>query len=235
MSTFRFQQFSLLQAASAMKVSTDATIFGAMMPLQDNAQVLDIGAGSGLLSLMACQLGAAQVTAVEITPEACNEARHNFQHSPWADRLQAVEQPIQQFAQQTSQRFDLIISNPPFFKDHSRSSDTLRNMARHSDWLPYPELIDASEHLLRPHGLFYLLIPCHAAEELIQLAASRGLHLLCRTQLQGMPHSTAKVTTLTFRRQAAPLIERTLVIYQQHRIYTDASRYYLQHFLLRFA
>jgi len=115
MTIFRFQRFSVSQRQAAMKICTDSLLFGAMMPVKPMANVLDIGAGTGLLSLIAAQLGAGRITGVELMEDACREAAENFARSPWPERLRAVRQSIQDFAENETGRYDLIISNPPFF------------------------------------------------------------------------------------------------------------------------
>ncbi len=235
MSTFRFQQFSVQQGESAMKVCTDATLFGAMAPLAGGERVLDIGAGSGLLSLMLAQLGAGHVTAVELTPEACRDAAANFSNSPWAGRLELVPGSIQAYAERCGHRFDLIICNPPFFEQHSKNRLQLRSLARHADGLPHDELLQLAAGLLTPGGRFYLLIPLHAVARIVALAAALGLFLVGRVDFAGHAESRAKVAALTFADQPEMFVCRRLVIYNAPRVYSGESARYLSPFLLRFA
>ncbi|WP_428624382.1 tRNA1(Val) (adenine(37)-N6)-methyltransferase [Sedimenticola sp.] len=235
MSTFRFQQFTVQQGESAMKVCTDATLFGAMAPVAGGEQVLDIGAGGGLLSLMLMQLGAAQVTAVELTESACRDAALNFAASPWCDHLEWVHQSIQDFAADCQRRYDLVISNPPFFQQHSKSRETLRNLARHSDRLPHTELVGIAARLLSESGCFYLLIPRHAVAPVTALAEAAGLFAVGRADYAGYRESQAKVTALSFRRRREMFVSRRLVIYNAPRVYSEESTRYLSPFLLRFA
>lgn len=218
-----------------MKVCTDATLFGAMAPVNGGERVLDIGTGTGLLALMVAQLGASHVTGVELTSAAFEEARINFGNSPWSKRLNAVHGSIQQFAGNTPNRYDLIISNPPFFHHHSRSSDHTRRQARHADLLPFPDLITSADRLLEDNGLFYLLLPNHAAPRFSSMAHGRGLHLVGQTDLRGHDHNQAKVSALTFSRKGQSLSLRLLTIYQSERAYAKESEHYLSPFLLRFA
>jgi len=236
MSTFKFQQFSVLQQHSGMKICTDAVLFGAMAPVKQGDRVLDIGTGTGVLALIAAQLGAAAVTAVELTQEAFQEAGINFNNSPWSVRLEAVHQDIQSFAKTAAQQYDLIISNPPFFENHHKTADALRNIARHTDQLPFADLIGIAKSLLSPQGLFYLLLPKHAAEKFCALALAAGFHLICQTDFRGFAHSEAKVSALTFSRcPKTGLTARLMTIYDSHNIYSQDSAAYLADFLLRFA
>ena len=145
-----------------MKVCTDATLFGAMAPILGGEKVLDIGTGTGLLALMAAQLGAGRITAVELTREAYEEACANFSTSPWAEKLHAIHPDIRDYATGAEGKFDLIVCNPPFFDQHSKSADDLRSLARHTDQLPYADLLASVDKLLTAEGLFHVLLPVHA-------------------------------------------------------------------------
>lgn len=235
MSTFHFQQFSVLQKHSGMKICTDAVLFGAMAPVKQGDRVLDIGAGTGVLSLIAAQLGAAKVTAVELTQQAYQEAELNFNNSRWAERLEIVHQDIQRFALTIERQYDLIITNPPFFENHSKTIDALRNTARHTDRLPFADLIGIAGRLLSRQGLFYLLIPAHAVEKFSVQASATGFYLINRTDFRGLAHNEAKISALTFSRTTAAFTERLLTIYDSHGIYSRDSEAYLTDFLLRFA
>lgn len=218
-----------------MKICTDTVLFGAMAPVKQGDRVLDIGAGTGVLTLMAAQLGAAKVTAVELTQEAYQEADINFNNSPWAERLELVHQDIQGFALTADRQYDLVISNPPFFENHLKTADTLRNTARHTDRLPFADLIRIAGSLLSPQGLFYLLLPAHAAAKFSAQASASGFYLINQTDFQGYTHNETKVSALTFSRTAAVLQARLLTIYESHNVYSSDSAAYLADFLLRFA
>jgi tRNA1Val (adenine37-N6)-methyltransferase len=234
-STFRFQQFSVLQQHAGMKICTDTVLFGAMAPVNLGDQVLDIGTGTGILALMTAQMGAAKVTAVELTEEAFIEAGINFNNSPWSDRLEAMHQDIQSFALTADRQYALIISNPPFFENHSKTADALRNTARHTDQLPFADLLDITGRLLSPQGLFYLLIPAHAVAKFSAQALEAGLYLIKQTDFRGFAHNKAKVSALTFSRTAAACTANLLTIYDSRGVYSQAGEAYLAAFLLRFS
>ncbi len=235
MSEFHFQQFSVIQTNSAMKVCTDAVIFGAMAPVKRGDSILDIGTGTGLLSLMACQLGAGLVTAVELTLPAYDEAALNFKNSPWAAQLEAVHLDIQSFAANSHIQYDLVICNPPFFAEHSKAANQLRNTARHTDQLSFDDLLNSVDRLLSPQGLFYVLLPIHAIEQFVGLALGVGLYLSRQLDIRGYAHNEAKVGALTFSRQTSTPYKKLLTIYKADRVYSEESEPYLTAFLLRFA
>lgn len=235
MSIFHFQKFSVLQSRSGMKVCTDATLFGAMMPIAADDQVLDIGSGTGLLSLMAAQLGAGRVTGVELTTAAWEESRANCGNSPWNGRMHMIQQDIRDYAASSESRYDLIISNPPFFQDHYRASGHLRNTARHADQLPYVDLVACASGLLEADGLCYVLLPFHAADAFISLAATAALNLLQRTDIRGYARNNPNVCALVFAKEPGPRLTRLHTIYHGDRQYSAESAYYLRSFLLRFS
>lgn len=218
-----------------MKVCTDAVLFGAMAPVNCGDRVLDIGTGTGVLSLMAAQLGAAQVIAVELTQQGYEEARLNFNNSRWADRLEAVHEDIQGFAGTVGCPYDLIICNPPFFENHSKTTNSLRKVARHNDQLPFADLIKSADQLLSGQGLFYLLLPIHAVEKFAAAAVVAGFYLIHQTDFRGYSHNEAKVSALTFSRTVAVFAKTLLTVYESHRVYTQDSERHLSPFLLRFS
>ena len=235
MSIFRFQQFSVQQNSSGMKVCTDATLFGAMAPINGGERVLDIGTGTGLLALITAQLGASHITGVELTREAFDEACINFRNSPWSGRLTAVHGSIQDFQADTQGGYDLIIANPPFYESHSKAADHLRRQARHADLLPFADLLDCVDRLLGDGGLFYLILPKNAATGFVQMALERRFYLIEQTDFRGRSDLRSKVSALTFSRESQVCQPRTLTIYQSERVYSKESEQYLSPFLLRFA
>ena len=218
-----------------MKVCTDAVLFGAMTPVRCGDSVLDIGAGTGVLSLMVAQLGAAQVTAVELTQQGYEEAKLNFNNSPWAEQLLVVHQDIQSFASSDKHQYDLIICNPPFFENQSKTIDSLRKIARHNDELSFADLIKSANHLLTGEGLFYVLLPVYVVGKFTEAALVAGFYLKHQTDFRGYIHNNAKVSALTFSRKACTVTGILLTIYESNRIYGLESEHYLSPFLLRFA
>jgi tRNA1Val (adenine37-N6)-methyltransferase len=161
-----------------MKVCTDACLFGAFvahcqLPI---ANCLDIGTGTGLLSLMyAQQNSSANIDAVEINAEAAMQAKENFEVSPWKDKLHIINTDIKNL--ESNKKYDLIISNPPFFEDDLRSADKAKNAAKHDTALSLEELLSIIDAKLNMEGSFAVLLPYHRVAYFETAAAKTGLHL----------------------------------------------------------
>lgn len=156
---FQFKHFSVKHQSSAMKIGTDSVILGAWVNTEKCKSALDIGTGSGILSLMLAQRSTALIDAVEIDEEACEEAGENFRNSPWSYRLRALNQAIQDYSKSKKAKYDLIISNPPFFQNGLQATDARRALARQTNTLSMDEIFDAADNLLSGDGLFAVIIP----------------------------------------------------------------------------
>ncbi len=174
-SPFRFKQFAVDDTGCAMKVGTDGVLLGAWTQTPQDGLILDIGTGCGLIALMLAQRSAAHITAIEIEPDAVKQSRLNFSNSPWADKLECIEGAVQQYNPHS--KFNLIVTNPPFFSNALKAPEKQRNAARHNDTLPPEGLLYAVDKLLAPDGIFSFILPVREAENLVTLAISQHLYL----------------------------------------------------------
>ena len=166
--TFTFKQFQVNQDRCAMKIGTDGVLLGAWTPLINNPfNILDIGAGTGILSLMLAQRSnAEQIDAIEIDEDAYEQCVENFEASPWGDKLFCFHAGLDEFVDEPEDEYDLIISNPPFYTDDYKSDNTSRDLARFEDALPFEELIEAAALLLSDNGIFSVIIPLKKKNDL---------------------------------------------------------------------
>ena len=177
---FRFKQFTVHQKDCAMKVCTDACLFGAWVAegitkwgLPVN-HILDIGTGTGLLSLMLAQKTQARIDAVELDEKAAAQAGDNFEDTEWKNQLQVIQADIRNV--HLGRKYDFILSNPPFFENDLKSENEQRNLALHSKELSFPELLKLIKNLLNENGKFALLLPAHRKDGFIQLASEQGYY-----------------------------------------------------------
>ena len=158
-----------------MKISTDAVILGSLTQAIAPSRILDIGTGTGVIALMLAQrFTEAQIIALELDPEAASQAAENCQASPFAKQIKVLEGRLQDFPEE--QRFDLIVSNPPYFPDHLKSSDAKRNQALHTDSLTFAELLQKAGHLLTDSGSLWIILPPRQMRDFSALAGQQNLH-----------------------------------------------------------
>lgn len=158
-----------------MKVTTDGCLFGALVPALQSGRILDIGSGTGLLSLMIAQKSedTIEIDAVEINQRAYQQARENFRNSEWAKRLMLFNTDIQSFS--ANSLYNMIVSNPPFFSGSQKGIDVGKNTALHDDMLPMSDLIATCVRLLAPDGQFWVIYPEYEMTQLEVMARKSGL------------------------------------------------------------
>ncbi|UGS23405.1 tRNA1(Val) (adenine(37)-N6)-methyltransferase [Flavobacterium channae] len=221
---FKFKQFSVNQDRCAMKIGTDGVLLGAWTPLINNPyNVLDIGAGTGILSLMLAQRSnAEQIDAIEIDENAYEQCVENFEASPWSDKLFCFHAGLDEFVDEPEDEYDLIISNPPFYTDDYKSDNTSRDLARFEDALPFEELIDAAALLLSDNGIFSVIIPYKEEERFITMCKEVDLFPLKITRVKGTPTSEIKRSLLAFcRLEQTPLIDELTIEISRHQYTTE--------------
>lgn len=182
---FRFKQFTVHQEKAAMKVCTDACLFGAWtlrhVPIHQVQTILDIGTGTGLLSLMLAQESNAIIDAIEIDADAADQAGINFNNSGWNKRLNLHQTAVEDFMATHSPHYDLVICNPPFFNKQLNSQQTKRNLAMHDAGLDLHTLAVCMQKALKPNGLGAVLLPWFRAEEWKAIAKKAGLNCVKET------------------------------------------------------
>lgn len=230
--SFQFKQFTVFQDRCGMKVGTDGVLLGAWAPVAGVRRVLDVGTGTGLIALqMAQRIPDASVSAIEIDEEATLQARENIACSPWSQRIEVLHCPLQQY--RPTDRFQLIVSNPPYFDNALKCPDAARSLARHTDSLPFRELMEHAARLLEPHGKLCVVVPVQALDALTDAALYYKMAWVGCTQVFTKPGKPCKRLLLTFEAAAdttqcfALMAARTtdeLYIHTVDNGYTDAYR-----------
>jgi tRNA1Val (adenine37-N6)-methyltransferase len=215
--TFHFKQFAVQHAGAAMKVNTDGVLLGAWTPLAPGGRALDVGAGTGVIALMLAQRHARLlIDAVEIDEAAAQQAAANVRQSPWSARIQIIHAPFQQFARDTAARYQLLVSNPPYFVNALPPADAKRRVARHATTLPGADLLAGAATLLTPDGRLSVILPCAEGELFITQAAASGFHCIRKTAVHAVTGKPPKRLLLLFARTPAPLQEAALAIHLPH-------------------
>lgn len=216
---FQFKQFSIQQNQCAMKVGTDSVLLGAWCPIENNPfSVLDIGAGTGILSLMIAQRSnAEQIDALEIDEEAYEQCVENFENSPWGDRLFCFHAGLDEFVEEPEDEYDLILSNPPFYAENYKSENEQRDLARFQDAMPFEDLIEAVNLLLSENGVFAVIIPHKEEERFIDLCAQAELFPIKVTRVKGSHNTPIVRSLLAFKRFELPVLSSDELVVEINR------------------
>ena len=195
MGNFRFKQFEIEQDRCAMKVGTDGVLLGAWA--QGGCRILDIGSGTGLISLMMAQrFPEAEVVGIDMDAGACGQARENVMASPFRDRVEIVCCRLQDFG--AIGVFDAIVSNPPFFVDSLKNPDSKRTMARHTDSLPFRDLFAGVKRLLSDEGVFSAIVPVEVVEQFVAESCMLGFYLIRKCGVKTVERKQPKRFMLSF-------------------------------------
>ncbi len=222
---FKFKQFQMNQDRCAMKIGTDGVLLGAWADVTEASSILDIGTGTGVITLMLAQRNtAAQVLGIEADNEAAGQAEENCAQSPWADRVKIVAATIQDFSKNTEQTFDLIVSNPPFFTGGTLSATQNKNNVRHTLKLPHGELFDAVRRMLSKKGRFCVILPLIEGLRFKDLGKSYGFYCTKVTEVVPRDGKAVERLLLQFEREPNTLIQDSLIIQldEKRHNYTEA-------------
>ena len=232
---FTFKQFHISHERCAMKVGTDGTLLGAWAEVPSQAQrILDIGTGSGLIAIMIAQRHPfAQITAIDIDNDCILQARENIDACPWNSRIYLHHTSLQDF--HPEKKFDIIISNPPYFVDSLLSPDDKRSTARHTSTLSFEELTEGVVRLLASEGKFSLILP--PAESRLFLSAARGkLYLTRQTELWSTPQSGVRRILMELQASPPEILPNTerLYIEDEEKNFSEEYRALTKDFYLKF-
>jgi len=232
---FVFKQFKINQSKCAMKVGTDAVLLGSWVNHPSAKTILDIGTGTGIIALMLAQKVAAKIDAIDIDEGAFIQAKENAEMSNWKDRIKIHHISLQQFANNNSSTYDLIVSNPPYFVDSSKANEEARTNARHTDHLPYEDLMNGVLKLLNPTGKFYVILPKKESELFCEMAKENKLHLTKLTKVITRTDKPEKRLLMRFEFTPKTFSEDSITIEEDERhSYTNEYKELTKEYYLNF-
>jgi tRNA1Val (adenine37-N6)-methyltransferase len=231
---FRFKQFDVDQAGCTMRINTDGVLLAVSARQNSVSRILDIGTGTGVIALMLAQrFPEAIVEAIDIDEGAFHCAAENFRNSPFSDRLIALHTGIDAF--QSEHRFDLIVSNPPFFINSLKNAGEKKSLSRHGSVQFFREMFGKAERYVSEHGSFQLIWPLSSRDQVMALGIDGSLHLHHERSVSSFPDGEAIRVISTFRRE--PCTDSTrddFPIYLERGIYTEQYRDLLKPFFIKF-
>lgn len=230
-SYFKFKQFTIEQDGCAMKVGTDGCLLGAWFDTTNSTRILDIGAGTGLISIMAAQRSNAQITGIEIDRTAAERATENVKNSPWSDRITIINTDINLY--NPEKLFDTIVSNPPFFENSLKCDDKQRSLARHCDTLSPEQFFAKANELLTSDGKISIIIPSDTATRWEAEAIIKGFSLQRATVVRTTPKKAAKRTLIEFSRATCTPTKSELTLEDYPGIYSKDATELLKDFYLK--
>jgi tRNA1Val (adenine37-N6)-methyltransferase len=231
---FHFKQFNVFHDQSAMKVGTDAVLLGAWCNISKANSILDIGTGSGIIALMLAQRSDALIDAIEIDESSARQATENFLISPWKERMQLMQTSFQEYSVTCTKKYDLIVSNPPYFHNALKSPEANKNLARHNDGLPFEDLVSGIARLLNESGKACIILPVNESVILKEYALKHGLQCNLQTAVVSKAGLRPNRLLMEFSRQKGELIISSVCILNENSEYTEEFKTLTKDFYLDF-
>ena len=234
-STFQFKEFKVKQDRCAMKVGTDGVLLGAWADIPEHVNsILDIGTGTGVIALQLAQRSDASIIdALEIEPQAFEQAVENFENSQWADRLYCYHASLQEFVKEIDEKYDLIISNPPYFNDTFKDLDKQRALARHTQELPFNELLEGVSKIMSADGSAAFIIPFKEEANFLELAKIKNLFPVRISRYRGNAKSDLIRSLVELKNKVTTTTQDEFFLEHSRHEYTDHYKSLVKDFYLK--
>lgn len=232
--SFSFKQFTINQDRCAFKVGTDGVLLGAYADVSDAGTILDIGTGTGLVAMMLAQRSKAEITAIEPDLNSFKQACSNIRQSKWSARINVINTVLQNYSN-NEEKFDLIVSNPPYFVDSLKNPDPLKASARHNVTLNSSDLLSGISRLLAKKGRFQVIMPYAEGNVFIAEAQAYGFYCNDFLKIKPMPTSPVRRMILAFSRNRRKPAEKFLTVeYGKRHDFTEEYINLTKDFYLKF-
>jgi tRNA1Val (adenine37-N6)-methyltransferase len=233
---FRFKQFEIEQNNCAMKVGTDGILLGAWTKVPEQGRILDIGTGTGLLSLMVAQRSNCMIDAIEIDLDAAQQAKSNIRNSKWSKRISVFHNSLKDYVMTSKGKYDIIISNPPFYISNLKSQDEKKNRARNAESLPLFELVQSSIQLLKESGALNVIIPYEHVQRYMNVLAEYNMDISRMTTVKGNERKSPSRVLIEVKRSCEFVAEQMEIIIMNttDNNYTAEYRNLTRNYYLKF-
>ena len=223
---FKFKQFTIFQTNMVMKVGTDGVLLGAWVNCSEATNILDIGTGTGLIAIMLAQRSNAKITGIDILENVCKLALKNVENCKWKTRINIKNISFQEFATKKTEKFDLIITNPPFFTNLLKPDNYNLKIAKHNDLLPFNELIENVNKVLSKNGKFCLIIPIENSDSFIKLCEKNELYCTKKMFVKPNHSKKPKRILMEFQKNKTKLISENFTIEtsERHKYTTEYKK-----------
>lgn len=229
---FFFKKFGLFHHRSTMKIGTDAILLSRWVEVNSDDYVLDIGTGCGLIPLMLSQKGIHHADAVEIDRDSFEEASLNFRNSAWHEQLAVYHEDVKSFADKNIAKYDLIVSNPPFFFGDNVPQKTKKGLARHTNTLAYKDLLVSVKKMLKPDGRFALVLPAIESVAFLKIASELGFSLQKEMKIIPIEGKEPNRINMQLIANQCKTISETFVLRYENHVFTREYKEFLKDFYL---
>jgi len=230
---FHFKQFSLFHHNSTMKVGTDAILLAVWCNTVNVTRVLDIGTGSGVIALILAARTEADIHAIELDEASSFEAASNFNNSVYNNRLKIFNEELSRFENESGYKYDLIVSNPPYFSGGLIPDNKSRKAAKHVVDLTHEKLCEDVCKLLDKNGKFCLVLPTNISNEFIATASVYGLYLHKKQLIFPKPNTQYNRVNMEFRHnQSASVVSEEITVRNENGSHTEEYRNYVGDYLV---
>lgn len=233
---FHFKQFSVNQSGCGMKINTDGVLLGALAQSENPSSILDIGTGTGVIALMLAQrFPSANIEAIEIDASASDTAGLNFLNSKFSNRLKVYQHSFQNFSlEHPVKKYDLIVSNPPFFTNSLKNPDSQKQLARHTSETLFKELVVFAKKHLTTRGICYFILPLEGSKQIIEEGLKQQFKLRHSINISSSESKSAHRQIISLGFEDLKNIEQSFMIYQSEKVYSVEYKNALKDFLTIF-